>query len=80
VEFINHIRANKPLNQAVETAISCITAIMGRESAYTGNEVTYDQVFNSEVNLLPAKLELGTYDLKAYNVPVPGKPKEEKKG
>jgi predicted dehydrogenase len=80
VEFINHIRANKPLNQAVETAISCITAIMGRESAYTGNEVTYDQVFNSEVNLLPAKLELGAYDLKAYTVPVPGKPKEEKKG
>jgi predicted dehydrogenase len=80
VEFINHIRANKPLNQAVETAISCITAIMGRESAYTGNEVTYDQVFNSEVILLPAKLELGTYDLKAYTVPVPGKPKEEKKG
>lgn len=80
VNFINHIRANKPLNQAVETAISCITAIMGRESAYTGNEVTYDQVFNSEVNLLPAKLELGTYDLKAYTVPVPGKPKEEKKG
>jgi predicted dehydrogenase len=80
VEFINHIRANKPLNQAVETAISCITAIMGRESAYTGNEVTYDQVFNSEVNLLPAKLKLGAYDLKAYTVPVPGKPKEEKKG
>lgn len=80
VDFINHIRANKPLNQAVETAISCITAIMGRESAYTGNEVTYDQVFNSEVNLLPAKLELGAYDLKAYAVPVPGKPKEEKKG
>jgi predicted dehydrogenase len=79
VNFINHIRANKPLNQAVETAISCMTAIMGRESAYTGNEVSYDDVFNSAVNLIPAKLELGTYDLKAYTVPVPGKPKEVKK-
>jgi predicted dehydrogenase len=78
VDFINHIRAGKPLNQAVETAISCITAIMGRESAYTGSEVTYDQVFNSAVSLMPEKLELGTYDLKAYTVPVPGKPKEEK--
>ncbi len=80
VDFINHIRANKPLNQAVETAISCLTAVMGRESAYTGNEVTYDEVFNSTVSLMPAKLELGAYDLKAYTVPVPGKPKEEKKG
>jgi len=79
VDFINHIRANQPLNQAVETAISCLTAIMGRESAYTGNEVTYDEVFNSAVSLMPEKLELGAYDLKAYTVPVPGKPKEEKK-
>ena len=78
VDFINHIRANKPLNQAVETAISCLTAIMGRESAYTGNEVTYDEIFNSNVTHMPAKLELGAYDMKAYTVPVPGKPKEEK--
>jgi hypothetical protein len=28
---------------------------------------------------MPEKLELGAYDLKAYTVPVPGKPKEEKK-
>jgi predicted dehydrogenase len=80
VDFINHIRANKPLNQAVETAISCLTAIMGRESAYTGSEVKYDDIFNSAVSLMPAKLELGAYDLKAYTIPVPGKPKEEKKG
>jgi predicted dehydrogenase len=79
VDFINHIRAGKPLNQAVETAISCLTAIMGRESAYTGNEVTYDEIFNSAATMMPAKLELGSYDLKAYTVPVPGKPKEEKK-
>ena len=78
VDFINHIRANKPLNQAVETAISCLSAIMGRESAYTGNEVTYDEIFNSNVTHMPAKLELGAYDMKAYTVPVPGKPKEEK--
>jgi predicted dehydrogenase len=79
VDFINHIRANKPLNMAMETAISCLTAIMGRESAYTGNEVTYEEAFNSTVSLMPAKLELGAYDLKAYTLPVPGKPKEEKK-
>ena len=42
------------------------------------DEVTYDQVFNSAVSMMPEKLELGAYDLKAYTVPVPGKPKEEK--
>ena len=78
VDFINHIRAGKPLNQAVETVISCLTAVMGRESAYTGKEVTWDEIFNSDVSTLPAKLELAAMDMKAYTVAVPGKPLEEK--
>ncbi len=79
VDFINHIRSNTPINQAEETTISCMTAIMGRESAYTGKAVTWDELYNSNMNLLPDRLELGAYDMKAYTVPVPGKPKEEKK-
>jgi predicted dehydrogenase len=80
VDFINHIRANKPLNQAVETANSCLTAIMGRESSYTGKSVTWDEVFNSNATMMPEKLEIGAVDMKPFVVPVPGKPKEEKKG
>jgi predicted dehydrogenase len=78
VNFINHIRAKQPLNQAEETAVSCLTAIMGRESAYMGGMVAWEDAYNSSLNLLPEKLELGAMDLKQYVVPVPGKPKEEK--
>lgn len=79
VDFINHIRAGKPLNQAVETAVSCLTAIMGRDSSYTGKAVTWDEVYNSAFSYMPEKLEIGPCDMKAYTVPVPGKPKEDKK-
>jgi predicted dehydrogenase len=79
VDFVNHIRANTPINQAEETAISCLTAIMGRESAYSGAAVTWDEISNSALNCLPAKLEIGKVDMTSYVVLVPGKAKEAKK-
>jgi predicted dehydrogenase len=78
VDLINHIRDNKPINQAEETAISCLTAIMGRESAYTGAAVKWDEISNSTLSYLPEKLEIGPMDMSKYVVMVPGKPKEEK--
>lgn len=78
VNLVNHIRDNKPINQAEETAVSCLTAIMGRESAYTGAAVKWDEVSNSSLTYLPEKLEIGSVDMSKYVVVVPGKPKEEK--
>ena len=80
VDFVNHIRSNTPINQAEETAVSCLTAIMGRESAYTGAAVTWEELANSNMNMLPAKLEIGKVDMSGYTIQVPGKAKEEKKG
>jgi predicted dehydrogenase len=80
VDFVNHIRSNTPINQAEETAVSCLTAIMGRESAYTGAAVTWDEISNSTLNYLPEKLEIGKVDMSSYVIRVPGKAKEEKKG
>ena len=79
VDFVNHIRANTPINQAEETAISCLTAIMGRESAYSGAVVTWDEISNSSLNYLPEKLEIGAVDMSGYVIPVPGKAKEPRK-
>ena len=73
VSWVNHIRDNKPVSQAEETATSTLTAIMGRISAYTGAEVTWDEVMASDMNLIPDKLELRDVDLTQYAVPVPGK-------
>ena len=74
--WVNCIRTNKPINQAEETAISTLVAIMGRISAYTGAEVTWDQVMAMNMDLMPEKLEFINMDMKQYIIPVPGKAKE----
>ena len=78
VDWINHIRSKQPVCQAEESAVSTLTAIMGRISAYTGQEVTWDQLLTSELDLMPKDLTLRNLDLKTYPVPVPGKSKEIK--
>ncbi|MEI6680438.1 MAG: hypothetical protein WCL21_17645, partial [Mariniphaga sp.] len=79
VDFVNHIRSNTPINQAEETAVACLIAIMGRESAYSGAAVTWEEIANSNLNYLPEKLEIGKMDMSSYVIRVPGKAKEEKK-
>ena len=71
--WVDRIRTNKPINQAEETAISSLVAVMGRISAYTGAEVTWNEVMAMDMDLLPEKLELKNMDMKQYVIPVPGK-------
>lgn len=79
VNWINSIRGNKPLQQASETAVSNMAAIMGRESAYTGAETTWDAMTASPLDYTPKDLNLGKMDMSTFTVPVPGKPLEQKK-
>ena len=51
---------------------------MARESAYSGDETNWDEIYNSNLNYLPEKLEIGPMDMSKYVVPVPGKAHEEK--
>ena len=73
VNLVNHIRDKKPICQAEETAVSTLTAIMGRISSYTGREVTWDEMMASDMNLVPDKPELKNMDMKQYPIPVPGR-------
>jgi len=73
VNFVNHIRDNQPISHAEATAISTLTAIMGRISAYTGEDITWDQLIASDLNLLPPDLSLRNVDMSLYKIPVPGK-------
>lgn len=76
VNWINHIRSGKPIEQASETAVSNMAAIMGRESAYTGAETTWEQMTASTLDYTPADLSLsGKMDMSGFTVPVPGKGK-----
>ena len=73
VNFINLIRAGKSIDQASETAVANMAAIMGRESAYTGLETTWDAMTASPMDRTPADLNLGKMDMSGFVVPIAGR-------
>ena len=72
VNWISHIRSGKPINQAEETAISTLAGVMGREAAYTGKSVTWDEATAMTLALVPENPKLENMDMTKYKVPVPG--------
>ncbi len=58
-DLIASIRAGEPLNEAKEVAYSTMTAILGREACYTGQEVTWEQLMMSEQKLVPDTFAFG---------------------
>ena len=73
VDWVNHIRKGTMHDEATECAISSLAGVMGRESAYTGRTITWDEMSKADLDLMPEKLELGAMDMTAYQVAVPGK-------
>lgn len=73
VDAINHIRKGEGHDEATDCAISCLAGVMGRESAYSGETVTWDQISQSEMDYMPSKLEIGPMDMSDYVVKTPGK-------
>ncbi len=71
IDLVTAIRADKPINEAEATAKSTLTAVMGRISAYTGKETTWDEIMDSKMRLGPTEYALGPSDIKA-EIPVPG--------
>ena len=73
VNWINHIRAGKLIEEASNTVIPNMAALMGRESSYTGKETTWDAMTTADMDLTPKDLTFtGKMDLSVYKVPVPG--------
>src|SRR5690606_8799976 len=69
VNLLASIEAGQPLNEAKNVAEATLTAIMGRMSAYTGKEVTWEQALNSELELSPPAYEFGALDVRPVSVP-----------
>jgi predicted dehydrogenase len=69
--LLEAIRGGAYINEGVQVAESTLTAIMGRMAGYTGKEVTWEQALNSNVSLMPEKLEFGP--LEVPPVAMPGK-------
>jgi predicted dehydrogenase len=72
INLVKSIRGEGPyLNEGVRCAESTMTAIMGRMSAFTGQELTWDQALNSDLSLVPDDLDFS----KSYPVrPIPEPP------
>jgi len=59
LDLIASIRAGQPINEAQTVAESTMTAILGREAAYSGKALTWDAAMQSTTRLGPAKYEFG---------------------
>jgi len=73
MHLVYAIRTGNYVNEAEQTALSTLTAIMGRTAAYTGRAVTWDEIFKSDMDLGPSKIEMGPVDM-LFETPVPGTP------
>ena len=65
IRLVTAIRTDTPVNDAEQHVKSTLMAMMGRQSAYTGKFVTWDEIMASEMKLGPETYEFG---------PVPGIP------
>lgn len=72
IDMVASINGTGPYkNQALAVAYSTMTAIMGRESAYAGIELTWDMVMNSKQDLMPSNPSLeGEFEIP--ELPRPG--------
>jgi predicted dehydrogenase len=67
VLLIQSIRNAKPVNEARQIAESTLTAIMGREAAYSGQPVEWEQAYHSPRQLAPERY---AFDAKPPVLPV----------
>lgn len=73
INLIASIRdTGKYYNEAIQVAEGTMTAIMGRESAYTGKKLRWDDFMKSDLSLLPKNLSFDA-EIPVRPVPVPGK-------
>jgi predicted dehydrogenase len=75
IDLVTAIRNGQVFNELENTAISTMVGIMGRISAYTGKETTWEEMMNSELKLGPTTFVMGPVDIDK-SIPVAGLPYE----
>jgi predicted dehydrogenase len=58
-DLIASIRAGSPINEGRQVAESNLTAILAREVAYTGQDITWDEIMTSNLDLTPPSITFG---------------------
>jgi len=73
INMVNSILGKGPyINHGQEVAESTMTCIMGRESAYSGMEVTWEMIMASKLDMQPKKFGFDV-KIEPRPLPVPGK-------
>jgi len=74
VHLVESIRLNKKINQAEDLAYSTLIAILGREAAYTGKSISWDEIMSSSLRYGPDTYKMGPLPFYHEGVaPKPGK-------
>lgn len=68
-DLVASIIAGKPINDAQAIAESTLTGIIGREAAYSGQVVTWEDAMKSETRLGPPELKFGPYPIPPVAMP-----------
>jgi len=70
-DLIASVRDGNPINETNQIATSTLTGVLGRESAYTGQQLSWDELISSGLDLQPSNYhEFG--QISAPPVPEPG--------
>ncbi len=72
INLVTAIRTDNPVNEADTLASSTLTCIMGRESAYTGEDITLESIMSSNLRLGPEEYRMGPVEIEPV-APVPGR-------
>ena len=68
-DLVASIRSGTPYNELKQIAESTLAAIMGREAAYTGQEITWDEMLNADQDLKPPTVAFGALEVPPVAMP-----------
>ncbi len=73
IHLVESIRLNKKINQAEDLAISTMVSILGREAAYTGQAITWEEIMASDLRYGPTEYAMGPVpEYREGEAPIPG--------
>lgn len=62
INLVSAIRTGNTINDGEDQAYSTLVTIMGRVAAYTGKDVTWDEILNADIYLGPRTYTMGTVE------------------
>ncbi len=77
INLVTAIRTGNTINDGEDQANSTLVAIMGRMAAYTGKDVTREEIMNSDLYLGPKTYDMGKVEDIPETIPLAGVPHKE---